>query len=156
MLTTIGRKSHSQHVYLQFLCLHLIDFSETRGRYIWIRNFIWSSDFEKSKLLRLLGTKFALIDEIGLAWDHIHNETTILKLAWNYKTSQKHWIDLLKAITIRKHGYIRYHTDSSIRLGIKICYILLMRIIDGTLVMAKRSFFFLVGWQRICGIGSNA
>jgi hypothetical protein len=25
----------------------------------------------------LLGTKFALIDESGLAWDHIINETTI-------------------------------------------------------------------------------
>jgi hypothetical protein len=48
------------------LTLWSISLNKEAGK--WIKKFIWSSDFEKSKLvIWLLGTKFALIDESGLA-----------------------------------------------------------------------------------------
>jgi hypothetical protein len=87
-----------------------------------IRNFIWSGDIEKRKLVTISWKKICRpLAQGGLnirSLIHI-NKASNLKLCWNMVNSQTSWAILLKDRVFRKGKTIQHHIFSSIWSSIK-------------------------------------
>jgi hypothetical protein len=88
----------------------------------WIKNFIWSGDLDKRKLVTVAWKKVCRpLSEGGLGIRSLItlNEASNLKLCWDLLNSQEQWAILLKSRVIRGQSCITYHIFSSIWSGIK-------------------------------------
>ncbi|CAJ2678215.1 unnamed protein product [Trifolium pratense] len=88
----------------------------------WIRNFIWSGDINKWKLVNVSWNKVCRpISEGGLGIRSMSslNDATNLKLCWELINSEEHWALILKSRILRKGKPISHHIFSSIWSGIK-------------------------------------
>jgi ribonuclease HI len=87
-----------------------------------IRNFIWSGDIDKRKLVTVSWKKICRpLAQGGLnVRSLIHlNKASNLKLCWSLTNSQASWAVLLRDRVFRKGKAIRYHVFSSIWSSIK-------------------------------------
>jgi len=83
----------------------------------WIRNFIWSGDVEKRKLVTVSWNKSCRpLSQGGLGIRSLSslNDATNLKLCWDLRNSSQSWAILLKRRCIRHNRPISYHIHSSI------------------------------------------
>jgi len=94
-----------------------------------IRNFIWSGDVSKRKLLTVSWKHVCKpTSEGGLGIRSISaiNQAANLRLCWNMMTTQESWGKILQSRVIRKNKAINYHIFSSIWSSIKSEYNLLI------------------------------
>lgn len=83
----------------------------------WIRNFIWSGDVDKRKLVTVSWYKSCKpLSQGGLGIRSLTslNEATNLKLCWDLRNSSEPWALLLKSRCIKNRKPIPYHIHSSI------------------------------------------
>ena len=88
----------------------------------WMRNFIWSGDVNKRKLVSVAWHKVCSPQkEGGLGIRDLSkiNEAANLKLCWELNQSQLQWAQFLKDKVIKNKKPIRYHVFSSIWSSIK-------------------------------------
>jgi hypothetical protein len=88
----------------------------------WIKNFIWSGDTTKRKLITVAWKKVCCdLDEGGLGIQSIIclNEASNLRLCWNLLQSEEQWAIVLRSRVIRKNECIKYHIYSSLWSGMK-------------------------------------
>ena len=88
----------------------------------WFRNFLWSGEVTKRKLVTVAWKKVCKpYDEGGLGFRSLIclNESFNLKLCWDLMHSQEEWANILKARVIRRNKVINHHIYSSIWTGIK-------------------------------------
>ncbi|GAU40165.1 hypothetical protein TSUD_292700 [Trifolium subterraneum] len=88
----------------------------------WLRNFIWSGNVEKRKLVTVAWHKVCLpFQEGGLGLRSLSkiNEAGNLKLCWELMHSNLQWAQLLKSRVFKKSKPVSYHVSSSIWSGIK-------------------------------------
>lgn len=89
---------------------------------LWTRNFIWSGDVSKRKLLTVSWKKSCKpLSEggLGIRSLSILNESTNLKLCWDLLNSKEDWALLLRSKVIRGRRVISHHIFSSIWSSIK-------------------------------------
>lgn len=89
----------------------------------WVRNFIWSGDTKKRKLVIVAWHKCCKpLKEggLGLKWLTKLNEASNLKLCWDLMTSQETWAMLLKSRVFNKNGPIKSHICSSLCSSVKV------------------------------------
>jgi len=82
-----------------------------------LRNFIWSGDLEKRKLVTVAWHKCCLpYSEGGLGMRSISvlNDASNLKMCWDLINSDDQWAKLLKQRVIRGNRCIRHHISSSL------------------------------------------
>lgn len=87
-----------------------------------IRNFIWSGDTEKRKLVTVSWKKVCSdFDEGGLGIKSLIclNEANNLKLCWDMIHSDESWAHLLRSRVIRRNSCISHHIYSSLWCSIK-------------------------------------
>ncbi|CAJ2652437.1 unnamed protein product [Trifolium pratense] len=87
-----------------------------------VRNFIWSGDIDKRKLVTTSWKKICRpLSQGGLNLRSLSklNKATNLKLCWNLFNSQTSWAILLRDRVFRKRKTIQHHIFSSIWSGIK-------------------------------------
>ena len=88
----------------------------------WIRNFIWSGDINKRKIVTVAWKKvckpFAK-GGLGIISLITLNQASNLKLRWDLITSQQPWAILLRKRAIRGRKPINYHIFSSIWSSVK-------------------------------------
>ena len=87
-----------------------------------IRNFIWSGDTSKRKLVTVSWKKVCRpVSERGLGIRSISctNQASNLKLCWEMLTSDNSWAKILHSRVIKKDKVINYHIFSSIWSSIK-------------------------------------
>jgi len=121
LLSIAGRvqlvKSTIQSMFLHPMSIYSRPVSLLREIEKWIKNFIWSGDFAKRKLVTVAWKKVcASYEEGGLALrSHITlNEATNLKLCWEFMHGKEQWIDILRSRTQRGSSCIKHHIFSSI------------------------------------------
>lgn len=88
----------------------------------WIKNFIWSGDVSKKKMVAVAWKKVcADYDEGGLGTKSLIslNEATNLKMCWTLLHSDQQWAHILRNRALRDQRSIRYHIFSSIWSGVK-------------------------------------
>ena len=91
----------------------------------WIRNFIWSGDINKRKMVTVAWHKCCKpIAEGGLGLRSITklNEASNMKLCWEMMTSDEDWCRLIRSRVLRgnkQDSPIRHHVFSSIWSGMK-------------------------------------
>lgn len=88
----------------------------------WIKNFIWSGDVIKRKMVTVAWKKVCTnYDEGGLGTKSLVclNEASNLKLCWNMLQSEEKWACILRNRILRRTGCINHHISSSIWCGIK-------------------------------------
>lgn len=88
----------------------------------WIRNFIWSGDVNKRKLVTVSWNKCCKpISQGGLGIRSLIslNEASNLKLCWDIRNSNESWATLLRSRVIRNRRPISHHIYSSIWSSIK-------------------------------------
>lgn len=88
----------------------------------YIKNFIWSGDISKRKLVTVSWKKVCKpYEEGGLGIRSLIrlNEASNLKLCWNLANSDMPWARILRSRTFRKGSTINYHIFSSLWSGIK-------------------------------------
>jgi hypothetical protein len=77
-----------------------------------IRNFIWSGDIEKRKLVTISWKKLCRpLSQGGLNLRSLIslNKASNLKLCWSFLNSEASWALLLKDRVVRKRKIIHYH-----------------------------------------------
>lgn len=82
-----------------------------------IRNFIWSGDTEKRKIVTVAWHKLCKpVEEGGLGLRSLRklNEATNLKLCWDMLHSQEDWTKVLRSRACPKRKPIKYHIHSSV------------------------------------------
>jgi ribonuclease HI len=87
-----------------------------------MRNFIWSGDISKRKLVTVSWANVCQpISEGGLGIRSLFklNEASNLKLCWDLFHSNEHWSNLLRSRVLRNQKIINYHIYSSIWSGLK-------------------------------------
>lgn len=83
----------------------------------WIRNFIWSGDINKRKLVTVAWNKVCSpLKEGGLGLRSLSkiNEGANLKLCWELVQSNMQWAQFLRSRVLKKQTLISYHISSSI------------------------------------------
>jgi hypothetical protein len=88
----------------------------------WIKNFIWSGDVTKRKMVTVTWRKIcADYDEgvLGIKSLICFNEATNLKMCWNLMQSDEQWANIIRSRAIRDHRCITHHISSSIWSGVK-------------------------------------
>lgn len=83
----------------------------------WLKNFIWSGDVNKRKMVIVAWKKVcASFDEGGLNIRSLIclNEATNMKLCWELLNSKEQWARILRSRVIRRNSCINYHIFSSI------------------------------------------
>jgi len=88
----------------------------------WIRNFIWSGDTEKKKLITVSWKKVCSnFDEGGLSIKSLIwlNEANNLKFDWDMIQLDESWAQLLRSRVIRRNSCISHHMFSSLWSNIK-------------------------------------
>ncbi|GAU48468.1 hypothetical protein TSUD_324180 [Trifolium subterraneum] len=88
----------------------------------WSRNFIWSGDINKRKLVTMAWKKVCVpYVEGGLAIRSLRslNEASNLKLCWELLKSNEDWAKLFISRVVRPGHIISHHINSSIWSGIK-------------------------------------
>jgi hypothetical protein len=89
---------------------------------LWTRNFIWSGDVSKRKLVTVSWKKSCKpLSEggLGIRSLSILNESTNIKLCWDLLNSKEDWALLLRSKVIRGRRVISHHIFSSIWSSIK-------------------------------------
>lgn len=87
-----------------------------------IKNFIWSGDLSKTKLVIVAWSKVCIpFDQGGLGLRCIDtlNEAFNSKLIWDLLSSSENWAIILKARVLRNKKPIKYNIASSIWSSIK-------------------------------------
>ena len=82
-----------------------------------IRNFIWSGDKDKRKLVLVSCKKLCLpLNQGGLNIRSLINlnNASSLKMCWTFLHSQKSWASLLKERVLRSISTIQHHISSSL------------------------------------------
>jgi hypothetical protein len=88
----------------------------------YIRNFIWSGDIDKRKLVTVSWKKMCLpYSQGGLNLRSLSklNSATNLKLCWTLINSQSSWASLLRDRVLRSRRTINHHIYSSLWSSIK-------------------------------------
>ena len=88
----------------------------------WIKNFIWSGDIYKKKMVIVAWKKICSdLDEGGLGLRSLVclNEASNLKSCWDLVHSEEQWAFVLRSRVIRDSYSIQHHVFSSIWSGIK-------------------------------------
>ena len=88
----------------------------------WMRNFIWSGDVNKRKLVTVAWHKVCSpINEDGLGIRSLSkvNEDANLKLCWEMMQSNLPWAQFLRNRVLKKNVPISYHISSSIWTSVK-------------------------------------
>lgn len=83
----------------------------------WTRNFIWSGDISKRKLVTVSWKNTCKpLSEGGLGIRSLYtlNESTNLKLCWDLLNSQEDWAILIRSKVLRGRRVISHHIFSSI------------------------------------------
>ncbi|GAU15839.1 hypothetical protein TSUD_236550, partial [Trifolium subterraneum] len=91
----------------------------------WIRNFIWSGDIDKRKLVTVAWTnccKSFSDGGLGIRSIIFLNEASNIKQCWDLVNSQDHWARLLRSKVLRNGRQISYHIFSSLWSGLKGVY----------------------------------
>ena len=89
----------------------------------WVRNFIWSGDVSKRKMVTISWNKICkpyLEGGLGLRSLTTLNEAANLKLCWDLKNSKEDWAVLLRSKVFRGNKVIAYHIFSSIWSSVKV------------------------------------
>lgn len=126
LLSIAGRvqlvKSVVQSMLIHTMTVYSWPISLLREIEKWIKNFIWSGDINKRKLVTVAWKKMcADLDEGGLGIRSLIklNEATNLKMCWDLLRSKEQWAHLLRSRVLRTSTCIRHHIFSSIWSGIK-------------------------------------
>jgi hypothetical protein len=88
----------------------------------WIKNFIWSGDTDKRKLVNVSWKKVCFdLDEGGLGIKSLVclNEASSLKFCWEMLHSEETWAVLVRSRVHRSNSCISYHIFSSLWSGMK-------------------------------------
>lgn len=88
----------------------------------WIKNFIWSGNVTKRKMVTVAWKKVcADYDEGGLGTKSLIclNEATNLKMCWTLLHSDQQWASILRNRALRNQRSIKYHIFSSIWSSVK-------------------------------------
>jgi hypothetical protein len=83
----------------------------------WFRNFIWSGDINKRKLVTVILHKVCTpLKEGGLGLRSLSkiNEAANLKLCWELRQSNIQWAHFLRNRVLDNQSRISYHISSSI------------------------------------------
>ena len=126
LLSIAGRvqlvKSVIQSMLIHTMTIFSWPISLLREMEKWIKNFIWSGDINKRKLVTVAWKKVcADIEEGGLGIRSLIclNNATNLKQCWELFNSEEQWADVLRSRVIRRNNCIQHHIYSSIWSGIK-------------------------------------
>lgn len=118
----------------------------------WIKNFIWSGDVSKRKLITVAWEKVCSdYDEDGLGIRSLLclNEATILKICWELLHSEEKWASLLRDRVLRTNSCVSHHIFSSIWSGIKNEYKTVMDNSNWLLGNGHKIKFWIHNW---CGV----
>jgi hypothetical protein len=118
----------------------------------WIKNFIWSGDTDKRKLVTVAWKKVCSdFNEGGLGIKSLIclNEATSLKCCWDMIHSNEQWATLIRSRVLREKSCISYHIYSSIWSSIKGEYQVIMNNSAWLLGDGKRINFWFDNW---CGV----
>ena len=118
----------------------------------WIKNFIWSGDKDKRKLVIVSWKKVCSdLFEGGLGIKSLIclNEATKLKLCWDMLHSNEQWASLIRSRAIRGKSCISHHIYSSIWSGIKGEYQVIMNNSNWLLGDGQKINFWSDNW---CGV----
>lgn len=91
----------------------------------WVRNFIWSGNTCTKKPVRVAWHKIRCPFKeggLGIRSLRITNGVAMLKLCWEFKSSNDLWVCLLGARVLKHANPVSYHVRSSIWHGIKRFY----------------------------------
>lgn len=91
----------------------------------WIKKFIWSGNINVKKVVTVAWSKVCRPTNeggLGLRSFKTVNKAGLLKLAWDFCTSNLECCSLIKARTFKNNSIINYHISSSIWTGIKHYY----------------------------------
>jgi hypothetical protein len=116
LLSIVGRvqliKSVIYGMLMHSLLIYSWPMSLIKDLEMCFRNFIWSGDITKRKLVTVSWAKVCkLLAERGLVK---LNEASNLKLCWDLFHSSEHWAILLRSRVQRKHKVINHHIFSSL------------------------------------------
>ena len=117
----------------------------------WIRNFLWSGEITRRKLVTVAWKKVCKpYDEGGLGIRSLIclNESFNLKLCWDLMQSQEDKAKILKARVIRRNEVINYHIYSSIWTGIKSEYWSVMENSRWLIGNGRKIHFWNYSWFR--------
>jgi hypothetical protein len=115
-------KSVIQSMFIHSMTVYSWPTKLLRDMEKWIKNFIWSGDLNKRKLVIVAWKKVgAPYDEGGLALRSLIslNEATNLKLCWDMLHSEDQWACILRSRVLRGSSCINHHIYSSVWSGIK-------------------------------------
>lgn len=126
LLSIAGRvqlvKSVVQSMLIYTISVYSWPISLLREIERWIKNFIWSGDIYKRKLVTVAWKKVcSSYDEGGLGIRSLIklNEATNLKMCWDLIQSKEDWAILLRSRVLRQSKCIKHHVFSSIWSGTK-------------------------------------
>lgn len=121
LLSMAGRvqlvKSVIQSMFIHSMTVYSWPTKLLRDLEKWIKNFIWSGDPNKRKLVTVAWKKVgAPYVEGGLALRSLIslNEATNLKLCWDMLQSEDQWACILRSRVLRGSSCINHHIFSSI------------------------------------------
>jgi len=129
-LLSIARRVQMVKAVVQSMLLHTMTIyswpvSLIREIEKWIKNFIWSGDIAKRKIVIVAWKKIcATYEEGGLNIRSIVglNEATNLTICWDVLHSNEQWASILKSRVLRGTNCINHHINSSIWSSIKMEY----------------------------------
>ncbi|GAU48100.1 hypothetical protein TSUD_133200 [Trifolium subterraneum] len=129
LLSIAGRiqlvKSVIQSMLMHCLLIYSWPASLTNILEKWIRNFIWSGDIDKRKLVTVAWhncCKSFSDGGLGIRSIKILNEASNIKQCWDLVNSQDHWARLLRSRVLRNGRQISHHIFSSLWSGLKGVY----------------------------------
>jgi hypothetical protein len=121
LLSMAGRvqliKSVAQSMLLDCLSIYSWPVSLIKDMEKWMRNFLWSGDINKKKLVTVAWHKSCKpLKEGGLGIRNLSdiNEAGNLKLCWEIVQSDFPWASFVRSRVLRNKNPIRYHISSSI------------------------------------------
>jgi len=130
LLSISGRNSNGKISYRSMMMHTILIYSWPVSiiKYIekWIRNFIWSGDVNKRKMVTVSWFKCCNpTSEGGLGIRSLSklNEATNVKLCWDMINSEEQWYKLIRSRVLRGDRQIQHHIYSCIWSGMKHCYI---------------------------------
>jgi len=126
LLSMAGRvqlvKSIIQSMVIHTMTVYSWPISILRDIEKWIKNFIWSGDIDKRKLVTVAWKKVcADLDEGGLGLRSLIclNQATNMKICWEMLHSEEHWAVILRSRVLRGSNCIQNHIFSSLWRGMK-------------------------------------
>lgn len=126
LLSLAGRvqlvKSVVQSMLIHTMSIYSWPVSLLRDMERWIKNFIWSGDVQKRKLVTVAWKKVCTsYDEGGLDIRSLVtlNEASNLKICWDLMQSEEQWAHVLRSRVLISSNCINHHIFSSIWSGAK-------------------------------------